>query len=186
MKCCKKELADPDIVDGTAYFVCPECGDVREIEDYRVYTTGEALADFKEKYGFILPKEYVALSESEQTKVIKLPPCETESLKYYFGEEFYEIGLLASVDPNAENSIYSTICSGKEWGLPSEYIPIAGDGHTWLVLDYSDSATEPRVVLTEADEGSILLVAKSFNDFVSALLQYEQVYDSDGNLKYVE
>ena len=186
MRCCGKELTNPDIVDGTAYFICPECGDVRVVENYRVYTNEEALSYFKEKCGFILPREYVELSISEQTKVVKLPPCENESVKYYFGEGFYVIGTPASVDPNAENSIYSSISSGIEWGLPSTYIPIEGDGHTWLALDYSDSSTEPRVVVTETDVGNCIVVANSFNEFISGLLQYEEVYDLDGNVIYSE
>lgn len=186
MRCCKKELKNPDIVDGTAYFVCPECGDVREVENYKVYTTEDALLYFEEKYGVTLPKEYVSLSDSEGTKVVKLPPCETASLKYYFGEGFYEIGAFASVDPNAENSIHRFISLGIEWGLPSTFIPLEGDGHTWLVLDYSDSRTEPRVVVVETDDGNSLVVANTFNEFISSLLQYEEVYDLDGNIIYGE
>ncbi|MES9912834.1 MAG: hypothetical protein ABW126_10615 [Candidatus Sedimenticola sp. 4PFRAG1] len=105
MRCCRKVLSNPDIVDGTAYFVCPECGDVREVENYRVYTTEEAISYFEEKYGFLLPKEYINYSGTSQTKVVKLPSSEKESLKYYFGGGFYEIGGFASVDPNDENTI---------------------------------------------------------------------------------
>mgnify|MGYP000966082050 CR=1 FL=1 len=186
MKCCKKELTNPDIVDGTAYFVCPECGDVREVEDYRIYTSEEALNLFKEKYGFTLPEEYIKLSESEEKKVVKLPPCKDEDLEYYFGDGFYEIGTLASVDPNSEYSIYSSISSGREWGLPKTYVPLEGDGHTWLALDYGDSLTEPKVIVTETDKGNSLVVANTFNEFVSNLLQYEEVYDLDGNVIYSE
>jgi len=186
MRCCKKELTNPDIVDGTAYFVCPECGDVREVENYRLYTIEESLNYFKEKYGFMLPKEYVKLSESKETKVVKLTSCENETLKYYFGEGFYEIGAFASVDPNSEHSIYSSISSGREWGLPKTYVPLEGDGHTWLALDYGDSFTEPKVIVTETDEGNSLVVANTFNEFVSNLLQYEEVYDLNGHVIYSE
>jgi len=182
MKCCRKELSSPDIVDGTAYFVCPECGDVREIENYRVYTSEEALKYFTEQYGFILPEEYVRLFDSEGTKVVKLPPCENKTIKYYFGEGFHAIGAFASIDPNSENSIYNTMSSGREWGLPSTYVPLDGDGHTWLVLDYSDSSAAPKVIVTETGGGNSLVVANTFNEFLSRLLQYEEVYDLDGNV----
>lgn len=186
MRCCSKELKNPNIVGGTAYFVCPECGDVREVENYRVYTHEEAFSYFKEKYGFTLPKEYVELSESSGTKVVKLPPCENESLKYYFGGGFYEVGTFPSVDPNAEHSIYGSISSGREWGLPNSYVPLEGDGHTWLALDYGDSSGEPKVIVTETDDGNSLIVANTFNEFVLNLLQYEEVYDLDGNVIYSE
>ena len=186
MRCCKKELSNPDIVDGTAYFVCPECGNLREVKNYKVYTTEEALLHFEEKYGFILPKEYVLLSNSKETQVVKLPTCENETLEYYFGEGFYEVGTFASVDPNAEYSIHSFISAGREWGLPSAYVPLEGDGHTWLALDYSDSSIEPRVVVTETDGGNSLVVANSFSEFISGLLRFEEVYDFDGNVIYSE
>jgi hypothetical protein len=186
MKCCRKELSNPDIVDGTAYFVCSECGNVREVENYRVYSAEEALSYFEEKYGFLLPKEYVNLSKSEETKVVKLPPCDNETLNYYFGEGFYEIGAFSTLDPNAENSIFSSKSSGREWGLPKTYVPLEGDGHTWLALDYSDSLTDPKVIVTETDDGNSLVVANTFNEFVSSLLQYEEVYDLDGNIIYSE
>lgn len=186
MRCCSIELNNPDIVDGTAYFICPECGDVREAENYQVYTHEEALSYFKKKYGFALPKEYVELSKSDKTNIIKLPPFNKKSLNYYFGNGFYEIGTLASVDPNAEHSIYASMNSGREWGLPKTYVPLEGDGHIWLALDYGDSVTEPKVIITETNDGNSLVVAMTFNEFVSNLLQYEEVYDLNGNVIYSE
>lgn len=182
MKCCRKELTNPEIIDGTAYFVCPDCGDVFEVQNYRVYTNEEALSYFKEMYGFTLPREYVKLSESEETKVVELPHCENEPLKYYFGEGFYEIGTFVSVNPNSEKSIYNSINSGRDWGLPKTHIPLEGDGHTWLALDYSNSLTEPKVIVTETDGGNSLVLAHTFAEFLSSLLQYEEVYDLDGNV----
>jgi len=184
MRCCRKELSNPEIIDGTAYFVCPDCGDVREIENYRLYTAKEAFSYFEEKYGFHLPEEYVNFSGTNETKVVKLPSCDKESLKFYFGEGFYEIGSFASIDPNDENPIYQNVSSGREWGLPNTFVPLEGDGHTWLALDYSDSSREPKVVVVETDDGNSLIVANSFNEFISNLLQYEEVYDLDGNMIY--
>jgi len=172
MRCCDKELKNPNIVDGTAYFVCAECGDVREVEDYRTYTNEEALSYFKAKFGLSLPKAYVKLSESQDAKVVKLPSCEKESLKYYFGDGFYEIGAFASVDPNSERSIYNLIKYAKEWGLEKNYVPLDGDGHAWLALDYGDSLVEPKVVVTETNNCNSLVVANTFNEFVSHLLLY--------------
>jgi len=186
MRCCKKQLSNPDIVDGTAYFVCSECGDVRELENYRVYSTEEAFSFFEEKYGFCLPKDYASFSGTSENIVVKLPSCDKEALKFYFGDGFYVIGGFASIDPNDENSIYKTVSSGREWGLPSAFVPLEGDGHTWLALDYSDSHNEPKVVVIETDDGNSLLVANNFNELISNLLRYEEVYDTDGNVIYSE
>ena len=114
LRCCRKKLSTPDIIDGTAYFVCPECGVVREVENYRVYTVEDAISYFENKYGFRLPKEYVNISGSRETKVVKLNSTDLESFNFYFGDGFYEIGRFASIDPNDENSIYNNVSSGRE------------------------------------------------------------------------
>lgn len=186
MKCCRKELKTPDIIDGTAYFVCAECGELREIEDYRTYSTDEALCHFKEKYGFDLPEEYILFQESGRSTTFKLPPSDYKSINYYFDEGFYTIGDIASIDPNADYSIYDSSSSGWEWGLPKSYIAIEGDGHTWLALDYSASSKSPYVVVIETDSGNSLVVARSFAGFMSGLLPYEDVYDSDGDFIHRE
>ncbi|WP_419810339.1 SMI1/KNR4 family protein [Bacterioplanoides sp.] len=184
MKCCRKELESPEIIDGTAYFVCPECGDLYEVKNYRVYSTDEAFNYFKEKYGFNLPKEYISLQEVEHGSTFKLPPSNSQCIQYYFGEDFYVTGDIAKVDPNADYSIYDSANSGWEWGVPDYCIAIEGDGHTWLALDYSASSKSPSVVVIETDDNNSLTVATSFSDFVSALLPYEDVYDIDGNIIY--
>lgn len=186
MKCCNRELPNPEIIEGTAYFVCPECGMVREKRNYQTYAIDECFSLFQEKYGFVLPNEYVDFSNSKKTMVVKLPPCNNKLLEYYFGDGFYEIGTVASLDPNSEESIYHFVSSGREWGLPNSYVPIEGDGHTWLALDFSCSPAEPKVVVTETDAGNSLIVANSFNEFLSSLLEYEEVYDIDGNIIYKE
>ncbi|WP_156481495.1 SMI1/KNR4 family protein [Microbulbifer thermotolerans] len=63
---------------------------------------------------------------------------------------------------------------------------LEGDSHTWLALDYSDSLTDPKVIVTETDDGNSLVVANTFKEFLSSLLQYEEVYDLDGNIIYIE
>jgi hypothetical protein len=182
MKCCRRNLENPDIIDGTAYFVCANCGELREVKDYRIYSTEEAFNFFREKYGFSLPRQYIYFQETEFGKVFKLPPCENKSIQYYFGGDFYTAGAIASIDPNADYSIHDSASSGWEWGLPKTYIAIEGDGHAWLALDYSDSLENPSVVVVETDGGNSLKVANSFGDFISGLLQYEKVYDPDGNI----
>lgn len=186
MRCCGRKLVNPDVINGTAYFVCPECGDIKEVENYQLYTVEKAYNYFEEKYGFILPKEYEEFSSYEDKKIVKIPHCNNDSLEFYFGEGFYEIGSFASVDPNAEDNIYDNIIDGREWGLSNELIPFEGDGHTWIALDYRDSCKEPKVVVVETDEGNSLVVANTFKEFLSKLLSFEEVYDCEGNIIYNE
>jgi len=184
VRCCRTELSNPDIIDGTAYFICHECWEIQEVKNYRTYTADDAIIYFENKYGFSLPKAYIKTSGSHVAKVIKLNSTDIESLNFYFGSGFYEIGSFASIDPNHENNIYGNVSSGREWGLSDKLIPLEGDGHTWLALDYSDSDTEPKVVVIETDDGNSLVVANNFNELISNLLQYEEVYDVNGNIIY--
>ena len=184
MKCCRKELENPEIIDGTAYFVCTKCGELREVKDYRVYSTEESFEYFKDKYGFDLPKEYALFQAIEHGTVFKLPPSDDKSIKYYFGEDFYTTGDIADVNPNADYSIYDSASSGWEWDIPKSYIAIEGDGHIWLALDFSDSSIKPSVVVIETDDGNSLKVAESLGNLMSRLLRYDDVYDTDGNIIY--
>lgn len=60
-------------------------------------------------------------------------------------------------------------------------MPLEGDGHTLLVLDYSNSLIAHKVMVTETDGGNSLVVANSFSDFMTNILQHEEVYDLDDN-----
>lgn len=186
MKCraCPKEYPEPDIIDGTAYFVCANCGDVYEVENYRVYTPEERIELFEKENGVNLPDAYITLAGTKHSWIVKLPPCNTGSTKYYFGDGFYEIGELSGLDPDKYRSIFDSPGLVEEWELPKELVLIDGDGHTWLALDYRDSKTEPKVIVIESDESNYLVVANNFNDFVQSLLPYESVYDIDGNVIY--
>lgn len=184
MKCraCQNKYPTPDIIDGTAYFVCSSCGNVYEVENYREYTSEERIQIFESKYGFKLPDQYIKFAGTNDAWVVKLPPCDTNSTKYYFGEGFYEIGEFSGLNPDKYCSIFDSAGLVKEWELPTQLVLIYGDGHTWLALDYRCSDTEPKVIVIESDEFNYLVVANNFNDFVKSLLPYESVYDDDGNI----
>lgn len=186
MKCkaCPNEYPEPDIIDGTAYFVCASCGHVHEIENYRVYSDEERIKIFEKEYGIKLPNEYIKYAGTNDSWVVKLPPCNSESTQYYFGEGFYEIGEFSGLDPEKYRSIFDSSALIDEWELPKKLVLIDGDGHTWLALDYRESNKDPKVIVIESDEGNSLVVANNFKEFVSLLLTYESVYDTDGNVIY--
>ena len=184
MKCraCPNKYPEPDVIDGTAYFVCSSCGDVHEIESYRVHTPEERIEIFEKKYGFKLPSEYIKYAGTAESWVVKLPPCETASTKYYFGEGFYQIGGFSGLDPDEYRSIFDSAGLVEEWELPNKLVLIDGDGHTWIALDYRDSDTEPKVIVIESDESNYLVIANNFNEFVQSLMPYESVYDINGSV----
>jgi DNA-directed RNA polymerase subunit M/transcription elongation factor TFIIS len=184
LKCraCPNEYPEPDIIEGTAYYVCSNCGNAYEIENYRVYTTEERIEQFEKEHNIKLPEEYIRYAGSKHSWVVKLPPSESESTKYYFGEGFYQIGELSGLDPDKYRSIFDSPALVQEWKLPKDLVLIDGDGHTWLALDYRDSNMEPKVIVIESDESNHLLVANNFGEFIDSLLPYGDVYDSDGNV----
>jgi hypothetical protein len=184
MKCCRKEYPEPDIIDGTAYFVCPECGEVREIENYRVYTPQESLDLFEKEHGLKIPSQYINYAGTHSPHVIKLPKALSDTNNDYWGDGFYTVGDYLGLDPNEGRSIFDNGWFVQEWELPEKLVLIEGDGHEWLALDYRDSLIEPRIIVIESEGCSYKVMAKTFNDFMGSLIEYESVYDMDGNVIY--
>ncbi len=186
MKCqdCPNVYPEPDIIDGTAYFVCSSCGHVHEVKNYRVYTSKEMIEIFENKYGVKLPDEYIKYAGTNESWVVKLPPCDTDSTKLYFGEGFYQISEFSGLDPYKYRSIFDSASLVEEWELPENLVLIDGDGHTWLALDYRSSDKDPKVIVIESDESNSLIVANNFKEFVQLFLPYESVYDTNGNVIY--
>jgi hypothetical protein len=56
-----------------------------------------------------------------------------------------------------------------EWGLPSRVVVLAGDGHTWVALDYRRSA-EPSVTWFDVELESELALAPTFRAFAEGLV----------------
>jgi hypothetical protein len=184
MKCCSKEYPEPDIIDGTAYFVCFECGEAREIENYRMSTVEEQIEIFEKETGFKLPVEYKGYIGTNDSWVVKLPPCHSETTEYYFGEGFWEIAEFAGVNPDEHGSVFNSEYLSETWGLPKNLVLLDGDGHTWLALDYRESNVEPKVMVIESDECETLLVSNTFKEFIQHLLPYDSVYNSNGDVIY--
>ncbi|QUQ68515.1 SMI1/KNR4 family protein [Kutzneria sp. CA-103260] len=55
-----------------------------------------------------------------------------------------------------------------EWGLPDGVVPVSGDGHCWIALDYRRSA-EPAVTWIDTDRQTELALAPDFRSFVEGL-----------------
>ena len=93
-------------------------------------------------------------------------------------------GSFLNLDSNSENSIFRSIKTGIEWGLPKISVPLEVGGFTWLILDHRESLTEPKVSIIETGSGNSLFIANSFDDFLSSILPYKDVYDEGGNMIY--
>jgi hypothetical protein len=56
----------------------------------------------------------------------------------------------------------------REWGLPPRQLLLARDGHWWISLDYRQP-NDPEVCWLETGVDEGLLLAQSFDDFLSSL-----------------
>ena len=186
-RCCSQKLGEPDIVDGTAYFICEKCGNVIEVENFRIYSDEEVIAErleqFEAESGFKLPSTY--LDHIAGTgRIVVLPPLEdnaSDKAKYYLGDT-YEFHNLSGL--REKPAVFDSLGVGstvKGWGVPDGLIGIDGSGHVWLCLDYRVSTTDPKVILIETSEFNELVIAQSFDDFVKMIRPYSEVFDPDAN-----
>jgi hypothetical protein len=56
----------------------------------------------------------------------------------------------------------------EEWELPAGLVPVSGDGHCWIALDYRESA-EPTVTWVDTDLRAELALAPDFRSFIEGL-----------------
>ncbi|MCB1605981.1 MAG: SMI1/KNR4 family protein [Xanthomonadales bacterium] len=183
MECaeCGASYPSPQMIDGIAYFVCAQCGNLHELDDYQLLDLAGQAARFARESGFTLPAAYLDYAGRSGSWMVRVPPAQSESLNGYFGDGFYEIGQFFDLDPWRDHgSVFNSAELCDEWGLPDKLVLIDGDGHSWLALDYRRPG-EPAVIVIETDEMESLKVANSFAEMVAALVPYESVYDAEGN-----
>lgn len=169
MQCCGKEYDAPQVIDGVAYFICSECGEVLEVPNYTSLSGDEFIEQFEQAYAIQLPKQYAKFAGCELDVTLHLPPSHSTSTQFYFGDGEYELNQLASLHLYNGPSLFDLAKQAEEWGLPEHVIPLEGDGHTWLALDYRRSKSCPQVIVMETDEYDCLIVAETFADFASQL-----------------
>lgn len=184
MRCqeCFSIFPKPDILDNVAYFVCEKCGNLFEKEGYEILNESQRIERFEKENNLKFPKEFISFQNSDQTWVTRLPPADTKVLKHYFGSGFYVFNSLFRFEEDETSSVLYSFSDAKEWGLPESILPIDGDGHTWLALDYRSDRIIPTVIVIESDFCESLEVAKNFRDFINGVLPYESVYNYDGEV----
>ncbi|MEK6703155.1 MAG: SMI1/KNR4 family protein [Planctomycetota bacterium] len=102
---------------------------------------------------------------------VELPPISHTSRK------IYEIESLPGLRP-PWGLVEDAANAHQEWELHPRLIPIEGDGHWFLCLDYRRCGPRgrPRVVHIESDSKEESLVAKSFGDFLAGLVRASEQY----------
>ena len=104
---------------------------------------------------------------------IAIPMPFPDSLIYYLQDGYWPIEGLPGFANGAKFSfnIEACISCGREWELPRNVIPLCGDGHTWIALDYRNIAcAEPSVIFIETSTYQSHRLADDFSSFVGALV----------------
>ena len=87
-------------------------------------------------------------------------------------DELFGIG--STKDEAKYQSILCTPYMTREWGLPPKQVLLTGDGHWWITLDYR-RGSDPQVSWIDVETDQDIILAKSFEEFLSRLLPEEVV-----------
>jgi len=165
---------DINLVEDIEYHVCENCGNVVEIQvaesDNPVLC---AIDKFESKYLIKLPKNYKTFLEKKDLELIESDPIKIieeipTDLKYYLDESHYRInGFLGLQLLNKSYSLSADYLS-QEWDTPKSVVLIAGDGHTWIGLDYRSHKSQPPVVFMAGENWGTIQLLSSFDQ----LLEY--------------
>lgn len=81
-------------------------------------------------------------------------------------DELFGIG--ASATPSGIHNVLNSKYMIAEWGLPSNQVLLAGEGHWWITLDYRRSS-DPCVRWLDVDVGQDIELAPTFSLFCMGL-----------------
>lgn len=136
--------------------------------------TDEDIAKAEAHFGQKLPAEYLDLIRVQNggyTQGLAFPTSRpTTWAKDHV--PFDEMGGIVFGDVPM-HSIMATDYLKDEWGLPPNQILLAGDGHTWISLDYR-SGPVPKVTWIDVECEEELVLAESFGQFVAGLVPSSQ------------
>jgi hypothetical protein len=137
------------------------------------------------------PLSHEAVQEAEDVLGVKLPAALLELLwiqnggvvadewsSYPTGEttswaaDHVPFETLMGIGPDETTlSLLDTPYLVQEWDLPTPIVLLAGDGHSWIALDYRTCGPhgEPSVTWLDADRQTELPLAADFRSFVEGL-----------------
>ena len=149
--------------------------------------TDLAIQEAEKKLGVILPQSYLKLLHEQNGGTPNYP-------YFIVGEKSISMSYMDGIDlEGAERGI--GILKSKEWtkeaGLPKNLVVLWTDIHTWLVLDYRNSVTEPSVVCFYEDYSSSMsmewkssVIAPNFDSFLTKLFRRSKLNPKDLKTSY--
>ena len=83
------------------------------------------------------------------------------------------MGIVFDKSKSQESSILDTSYA-EEWGLPKKQVPLCGDGHWFITLDYRTNEV-PKVMWIDIECEEEVFIADSFKDFLNGLISDELI-----------
>ncbi len=142
--------------------------------------------------GVRLPASYISLLRDQNggyvsEKLVQVAsPSIPLPLQPFLSDGYVSIGSIAGIGNGSggHGDIRTTRYFVNEWDLPERLVLIDGDGHEWIAFDYRNhDGPEPPVILIESDSCVSIQVAASFSALISACVEFEDVYDENGDLR---
>jgi hypothetical protein len=126
------------------------------------------------KLGVRLPESYVALLSKRNGGKLRMNAFKLDRRPKGPDSELtiYKFDRIAGVDRSHDESITALTELAKEWGVPAGLVPIDGDGHWWLCMDYRrcGPAGEPSLTHFDTELDYEYPVARSFQDLLAGLV----------------
>lgn len=136
--------------------------------------TDEMLGAAERQLGVRLPKRYVELLRIQNggyTRELFAAPLVDGSSRLQDHVTLSELNGIVPVGDTQADSAHNILLSQRiteDSNLPPKQVLLAGDGHTWISLDYREGIV-PAVIVIDADAGTEQVIASSFAEFFAVL-----------------
>lgn len=122
-----------------------------------------------------------AVKRAEAALGVRLPLAYLEQLRRQNGgyirydgfplndKELFRVDGIAGIGPN-QGLVQKYELAVHEWGIDPAFVPITGDGHTWIVFDYRNGGDDPPLAYVEVDPSRVVPLAGSFAALTAVLI----------------
>ncbi|GHI00067.1 SMI1/KNR4 family protein [Neobacillus kokaensis] len=129
--------------------------------------TDEDITSAEKFFNIKLPKEYIKLLSIQNGGYLN-PTLAPVSFNSHWGEGIVQIEFLFGIKKG--KGILETYSLLDEWGVVNKgYIVISGDGHHWIVLNYSSNLKTPTVSYIDSQTGDVQHMFSSFAEMLQSL-----------------
>lgn len=138
-------------------------------QDNEIPLTDDLILHAEEALGVKLPQSYVEIMREQNGGMLHF---NLFVVPEGYHEKWILIDHFEGILPDTMDGILASPVLIKEWEMPANLVLLAGDGHTWLALDYrnTEPADEPVVVYVDNSNDEIIPLAKNFSEFLDGLM----------------